>query len=194
MSENLYSTPESSLTQEEKTVENEFYVVSIKKFLILYLSTLGFYIIYWFYKNWTYYKAIHSSSLWPVPRAIFSLFFVYSLCVKIDAKLQFAKNNYAWNGAVNGAILTLLMLASSVLDRMSFNEVGSPTTDLLSLAALPVLAYFFMKAQRAINISHGDDDGQQNSKLTGLNYLWIVLGLIFWALGIFGIVAMYLGL
>lgn len=50
-----------------------FYVVSTRKFAILFLATLGLYWIYWFYKNWDRYKdkwpyaSEVGSTIWPVP-------------------------------------------------------------------------------------------------------------------------------
>lgn len=36
--------------------EPMFYVVSKRKFTILFLSTIGLYYLYWFYKNWDRYQ------------------------------------------------------------------------------------------------------------------------------------------
>ena len=30
----------------------DFYVVSLRKFYLLYIATLGGYVVYWFYRNW----------------------------------------------------------------------------------------------------------------------------------------------
>lgn len=79
MESNLYEAPQSTLSDVESLEDKEFYVVSIKKFTILFMATFGFYSIYWFYRNWKMSKAKYRDDIWPVARGIFSIFFVHSL-------------------------------------------------------------------------------------------------------------------
>lgn len=50
--ENNINTVESVVDNESISKSNSFFTVSTKKLLIMSLVTLGFYNIYWFYKNW----------------------------------------------------------------------------------------------------------------------------------------------
>lgn len=36
--------------------EPKFYIVSHRKFTVLFLATMSMYCVYWFYKNWDRYK------------------------------------------------------------------------------------------------------------------------------------------
>ncbi len=60
-----------------------FYVVSPKKFTVMYVGTLGFYGFYWMYKNWSIYRVASGEKIWPIARAIFFIFFLHSLCSKV---------------------------------------------------------------------------------------------------------------
>lgn len=175
------------------SVTPTFYIVSRKKLAILYLATLGLYGIYWFYKNWSNYK--HSTSdrfnpdraIWPVPRGLFSIFFVHALFREIKG---FGRDNATlaeWNNEGNATKLVLTMIVSNVLDRLSYRSIGSPYTDLASLLILAPLLTLLVEAQRMINVSCGDPDGESNSRFTKANYAWIVLGTITWILVIIGL-------
>lgn len=62
-----------------------FYVVPLRKFARLFFMTLGGNQLYWLYKNWACFKdrmqgaSDFGSTVWPVPRALCSIFFVHSL-------------------------------------------------------------------------------------------------------------------
>lgn len=75
MNDNPYKAPESDLELAVAGTEKQFYVVSIRKFTILFFMTLGLYTIYWFYSHWNEYKLYSGKKIWPAPRSIFSIFF-----------------------------------------------------------------------------------------------------------------------
>jgi hypothetical protein len=195
MSENPYQAPESELEVEVENsdVTNQFYIVSIKKFTVLFFSTFGLYSLYWFYKNWKEYKTHSGKSLWPIPRAIFNIFFTHSLFSEIDKALR--NNNKTFNWSPNGlaSIYVILALTSHILDKMSMREVGSPYTDVFSVLILPLMYLSLIKSQKAINLSQNDPEGASNAVFTAGNYVWIIFGLIFWALVFLGL-AIVLGI
>lgn len=171
-----------------------FYIVSRKKLAILYLATFGLYGVYWFYKNWSNYKNCSSDkfnvdrSIWPVARGIFSIFFTHALFREIKAygrdKAALAK----WNNESLATQLVLFMIASNVLDRLSYRSIGSPYTDIASILIMAPLVGLLLSAQHMINVSCDDPDGKSNSRLTHVNYAWIALGLIVWFLVILGFI------
>ncbi len=101
MSENIYTTPESELLVDDGGVTAEFYVVSLRKFNILFFCTFGVYSIFWFYKNWRIIKTKQNREIWPVPRAIFSIFFAHSLFREIEGELE-EKTGEVWNRLFTG--------------------------------------------------------------------------------------------
>jgi hypothetical protein len=55
-----------------------FFSVSVPKLLVMTICTLGFYQIYWFYRNWIYVKQRERTDISPVWRSIFKVIFCYS--------------------------------------------------------------------------------------------------------------------
>jgi hypothetical protein len=171
-----------------------FYVVSQRKLAILFLATFGLYAVYWFYKNWDRYKDAWpyasevGSTIWPVPRAVFSVFFVHSLFRKIKVHGQDKPAVAGWSNNLDATLMVLFLLASSFLDRAANKSLGSPYTDWLSLAILAPLLFQFVKAQEMINLSCGDPGGESNSGFCKANYAWTVCGGLFWILVLIGFI------
>ncbi|MEJ2693955.1 MAG: hypothetical protein P8166_13140 [Candidatus Thiodiazotropha sp.] len=74
MDSNPYSPPVAELEQDLEQASC-FYVVSPRKFTLLYFSTFGLYMFYWFYANWNEYRRATGHKVWPVPRALFNILF-----------------------------------------------------------------------------------------------------------------------
>lgn len=170
-----------------------FYVVSLRKFTVLFLATLSLYSIYWFYKNWDLYKdkwpfaSEVGSTVWPVPRAMFSIFFVHALFREVKA---YGRDNAvvaAWRNNWHATVVVILMLVSSVLDRASAHGMWSPASDIASFVVILPLVIEFRKAQAMINASCNDPEGSSNSSFTKANYAWIGAGIVFWVLVVIGI-------
>ena len=186
MESNPYAAPLAEL-EEPSNIEPTFYVVGIRKFSILFVSTLGFYSIYWFYANWKGYKEKYSEKIWPIARAIFSIFFAHSLFSKVQEKLDAEKQEYEWSPGSLATIYVVLTIAGNVVDRLSMKEIWSPNSDILSLVLVLPLFYTVLVAQRAINYSEGDTEGASNNTLTWVNYLWVLLGVVLWILSVLGV-------
>jgi len=169
--------------------ESMFYVVSVKKLTILNLSTLGTYQLYWNYKNWSIYRSASKEDIWPIPRAIFSMFFIHSLLRLVYEKIINTEKSIKVDPRSYATPLVVLILISNSLDRLANKSIGSPYTDIASLAILIPLTLQFRQAQIAINIACDDSNGASNREFTTANYVWIVIGLILWGLAIWGIAA-----
>ena len=189
--ENNPYTPPTARLDESTSKSQEFYVVSIPKFSILFFSTLGIYGIYWFYANWKQYKQVSGESIWPAPRALFNIFFTHSLFTKIQDSLDKEGITFAWNPSITATIYVILAILSNILDRLSINEVGTPYTDTLSLLALPAIYYTLLIPQKAVNIGANDPGGSINSSYSAANYLWIGAGALLWLLTIVGFLAIF---
>lgn len=184
MQENIYATPESSLDNPEQSpVEHAFYVVSVPKFLTLYFFTFGFYGFYWHYKNWAQYKIAYADkSPMPFWRAVFSLFFTHSLFNTIDTRLMEKGIDFKWNPTVWATIAVVAQLASRIIDRVTAD--GDMTTP-IEYAPFPLMIVYglvLLKAQRVINLSCMDPDGNSNRTFTLANCAWIFLGAVIFSL------------
>lgn len=186
MSDNPYSTPTADLIDGELTSDS-FYIVSIKKFSILFLSTFGVYTLYWFYQNWALYRATTGEKMWPVMRAIFSIFFTHSLYRKVQEALDEKKVEFSWSPSNSASLYVLFVVVLEVVDRLANKEIGSPFTDLASIPLTGLVWYVMLIPQRAINASCGDSEGRSNDSLTAANIAWILFGLLIWALILLGV-------
>jgi len=68
--------------------KTEVELVSWKKFMILFFLSAGLYGLWWMYKSWKFFKERGMYDILPAARAIFAIFFAYSLFRKI---LTFSK-------------------------------------------------------------------------------------------------------
>ena len=182
---NIYQAPQADLQHDDASWDDQdnrrFYVVSVRKFLIMYLGTLGLYSKYWYFRNFKLNKAHQNNDDWPVPKAFFSLFFTHGLVEAIDAHLQHRQRKYAWVPHTLANAYILLAILTGIMDQMSNKNVGVPTTTILSILGLLPLAYVFITIQRAINAACLSADVDPNDKLTWANFVWLAIGLILWA-------------
>ncbi|MBX9900533.1 MAG: hypothetical protein K2Y28_07070 [Burkholderiaceae bacterium] len=196
METDIYSPPKADLNDGaaakllvDSHNNHEFYVVSSRKFLTLFIATFGMYQIYWFYKNWTYYKQRHGDDMWPAVRAIFPIFFAHSLCNAIDASLKISGIKHKWSPSSVATTYVILKLISNVSDAISRKNTDVSFVDYLIIALVPLIALQLHDAQMAINNACGQEDGASNGKFTAANIAWIVLGVIFWCLVLIGLFA-----
>jgi len=98
------NTPTPKMTVQETNSGNkvnteirEFYVVPVGKFIFLSFVTFGLYEIFWFVKNWQMVKDQEKSSILPIARAIFSIFFFSEFGNKVlkSAKERGYDKNYS---------------------------------------------------------------------------------------------------
>jgi hypothetical protein len=163
-----------------------FYVVSRRKLAILYLSTFTLYTFYWFYKNWDLYKGRHpeaskfGTTIWPVPRAVFPMFFTHSLFAKVKAYGHGLPQLARWRSGWHATFAVAWMLLSEVVDSL----IGGLLGDLVSIVAILPLLFFLLHAQGMINAACGDAQGLGNERLTRANKIWIAVGALFWVAAI----------
>lgn len=166
----------------------EFYIVSPEKFLLLYIGTFGMYGVYWFYKHWSQYKKSTREDLWPVMRAIFSIFFVHSLFENFELRSKIQTGNTPSSIQYLATTFVVFAIAGSILNILTRYDIGTPYTDSAAILFLPVFCWIKYKAQIFANSSGPDVDGLSNNKLTFLNYFWLLLGLVFWLLFLLGLI------
>jgi len=194
MENNIYQAPSSNVMVEDESVQQAFYIVSSAKFLTLSVMTVGLYWLYWFYQHWNLYRQAYHVNLWPIPRAIFSIFFVASLFGKIEERIHEKKIDFLWNAGGWAGLYVIAYIANFVTERMSAKEIGSPYTDLIGLFLLIPLTLALYKAQMAANAACGDPRAESNKTFTAANIIWIVIGSLFWLLIAIGLIAYFVDL
>ena len=162
-----------------------FYVVSKRKFVILYLATFGFYFLYWFWKNWDNYRDKLAfdpvrSDIMPPIRTFFAIFFIPSLFSEIKAygggKAPVAAWRYGWTAAAVIAVFIIQQVLPAMVP-----ETGEVSLfEYLLYGTLGVEALLLVHVQAMINVACDDPSGAGNSRFTGANYAWITAGALFW--------------
>ena len=185
MAENPYAPPNAELTVGAAD-RQLFYVVGLRKFLVLFVATMGIYQIFWFYENWRAYREASGEKLWPVARALFSIFFVHRLFRLVQARLDNARRAVGWDLRSYATWLVVLLIVSNAMDRAAMRSNSSQLVDLLSLVILLPLGFVLYRAQVSINASCDDPQGTTNSEFTLTNYLVIALGVLWWGLVVAG--------
>lgn len=186
MSNNIYAAPQSNLDEHvQSEFDERFYVVSTRKMLILSFATAGMYLLFWNFKHWSNYRHATGESLWPLPRAIFSIFFTHSLFSKI-ADHDVTGKRAAWNYDRYATAVVLVYIVNYVL---SWGGQGSRLITAISMLAIIPITLLLKQAQAEANARCGDPEGSSNSEFTAANIVWCVLGALFWLLALVGIAA-----
>lgn len=198
MLEDIYAPPKADLTKYASSDTADavptFYVVSLRKFTVLYIMTFTMYQVFWLFKQWSNYKqqcrleGAPDATIWPLPRALFSVFFMHSLFREVAAHAAAKMRALEWNNGSHATSLVLMLIATTVLDRLSDHGIGMPYTLILTLLLVIATFFSYRKAQTWINLSCGDPEGAGNSRFTWANYIWIVAGSIAWLLVLTGLI------
>lgn len=174
---NPYTAPNAELYDSSSDkARMGYFVVSSNKLIVLSIATLGLYQIVWFYQHFKHIKRSTGSSIWPTPRALFPIFFVSGLFKKIHESATTTGAKPSWSHSNYAAIFIILSIFYSFSDEIS-DVVG-----LLSMLIYPIVAYIMGQVQDTVNVLQGDPTAEANNKYTALNYLSIVIGLLFWAI------------
>jgi len=192
MSEVFYTPPEADLRDQQR--EPAFFTVAPTKLVIMLIVTSGLYGLYWFFKNWTLYKAYSARSIWPLPRTVFGILYLPSMFCKIDAELKkLGKEGMSyWRLSAAGIILIALgpvvfSFFSGLIQGLQGQPFSGPGPALLiALSISPVLAQSLIlrRVQSFINLLNDDPAGAQNNSFTALNAVWALIGIGYWYVGL----------
>lgn len=191
MQDNPYQAPTAPVADPGAGTEPEFYVVAARKFLVLMIATLGGYSLYWFWHNWRQQNRVRKRDYWPIPRAIFQIFFAHALFAEIRRRLDGAGSTLAFAPQPMAILFVVSSLGSTISDRLAGRNIGSPWTDVLGLLLLIPVTWTLYRAQLAANAACGDADGAGNAHFSAANLFWILLGLAVWLLVLAGMLMIF---
>ena len=137
MEDHVYRSPEAPLLLPERAPDR-YYVVSPTKYWVLSVATVGMYRLYWHYRNWTLYRASTGERMWPVMRAIFSIFFTHSLFREVDASIRSKALAHAWHPMGIATLYVIVTLAENLSQRLPNSAVFSDAGAISSLADVRV--------------------------------------------------------
>lgn len=160
--------------------EQEFFSVSVKKLCIMYVLTLGLYVLVFFYKNWTLQKYKHQLSVLPALRTIFYIFFTHSLFKRVVDKAKESNIEGVSSFGLLATIFVILNIASSFIGIFAPPQETATIYDAANIALLMIALVPLVKVQKTILIINNDPNGSSNSKFTAYNWIFIVLGGLLW--------------
>lgn len=140
-----------------------WFSVSPLKLVVMCTVTLQLYGVFWFYKQWTLVRDREHSSIWPAARAIFPVFFIWSLYNKVrDSEVGPGPRLNAGGMAAAWIVLTLMWKA--------------PDPYWWIAMAAPI---FLIPMQNAMNATNRviTPNHEKNDRFTWLNWVGIVVGL-----------------
>lgn len=187
MSENnIYTAPKAELIDKPEEENPEFFPTSTKKLIILYIATLGIYPVYWFYKQWKYQQKVMDKKIIPILRSIFLVFFTHSLFRNIEAAAEKKNIAVSWGANALASVFIILIILSNVLDNFNRHSETITALDYISLLLLFPIAIPLYMVQLTINKINNDPQGKLNSRFSIYNYIFILLGVLWWLLILVG--------
>lgn len=144
--------PQLDIAPPSSRGRNTLYTVSISKFMMLYVFTLGGYAAYWPYRNWSAYRNATGVDVMPVMRGLFWPLFVFSLFEKVQNRLDRAGRSYRWNPKPRAWLIILVVTISLMLPWFVSPRVNALVVLTGSVALVVGGMYLFVGAQRAINM------------------------------------------
>lgn len=188
MSEQFNTPPAADLTA-LPTSGPPFYTVSLVKLTVMMFITCGLYGLYWYYKNWSRYKAYSAKSIWPFMRTLFCFFFIPSLFSKVNAALKETGRGAMPFWGVLAAGVYLLAFAPSIVTGYASGMGSSPST---ALGLIPTIAVYaitglgqfliMLRVQSFINRLDGESGESRRIRFAFGDVVWAVIGICYWAL------------
>ena len=162
--------------QLDKSELKEFELVSVQKFILLTVLSLGLYQIWWAYKTWKFFKDKDSLDIIPVARAIFLIIFLYSLFERIQ---EFSKSKgYSKSFSSIGYFLLFIGLSLS-------SRLPDPYW-IVSFSSM----FCFVPAIKSLNNGIRESEnynGLERRKFNFRQIIIVVIGTVLWLLIVIGI-------
>ena len=176
MSQNPYAPPTADVDLPATSPGEAplFYSVSTLKYVVMSVCTLRLYEVYWFYMNWQLVKRRDRSNIWPVPRALFAIFFCYQL-------LDRMRRDGAANEVANAPALDWLAIGWIVLSLCWKLPAPYYLISLLALFTLAPAQGYANRINAKVVPGH-----RPNRRFTLLNCVGVLLGGAFLILAIIG--------
>jgi hypothetical protein len=120
----------ASVAEAHAVAAGEFHALSIRKLAVLSLCTLGFYELYWFYRNWTRVRERTGRRLSPFWRAFFAQLWSYSLFDEVAEQAREARVQVGWSP---------MLLALTFFVLLAFWRFPGPVSLVCFFSFLPLI-------------------------------------------------------
>jgi hypothetical protein len=167
MKENPYAPPTAAVADVQQGLpdnSNPLFAVGTVKIFFMSLCTLGIYQLYWMYRHWRLIQARDRSDIMPFWRAFFGVIFCWPLFkrIKEDGETHGVTEGFAFE------VLAVLYIALNITW-----QLPDPWW-LIGLATTVVVTLVQHHANR-VNAAAAPDH-ERNDRLTGWNWVAVVLG------------------
>ena len=165
-------TLDSVLIEKNNSLEDQ-YIISLNKFIILSIVSLGLYEIWWTYKAWRFYKQKENADIMPALRAIFSIFFLISLFDKI----LFSARERNYTISYSSVFLFAGYLGLSILVHF--------LPDSYSLFSVFIFVLFYIPPFKALNfvkLYSAEITAIEQDSFNTRQICLLVVGILFWVL------------
>ena len=150
--------------------------VTLSKFVVMSITTMGFYELYWAYRNWQRInsRANDNERVSPFWRAVFAPLWGFSLFARVRDTAAQRGVNVGWAPGLLGALYLVVSITWRLPD---------PWWLISMLAFIPM-----MPVVRTIQELHAPEPASegQNGRYSGANIAWIIIGGIFLLLAVWG--------
>jgi hypothetical protein len=179
--EDIYRPPGADLGQQapgQATLLPPFFQTSPLKVGLLSVATFGLYQLSWFYRHWKRRKE-HGEDVTPFLRAIFAVWFMYSLCQSVNQELERRAGPGPSFGGMAHEALNAGGLAFGFFGLNMLWRISGPVSFLGILSFLPLVA-----VQRRINQLHAEMglDPNEGSAFSPGTFFALVAGGLLWFL------------
>lgn len=175
------SIDQNNLSDNQEKIE--FFSIPIGRLILFSILTFGIYEIYWFYKNWEAIKKYDNQKISPLGRAIFAVFYCYSLFKKV---LESSKNR-GYDGKYSPGILAtayiLILISGNALSKVDSSD---PAFNIVWLVVALFSFVPLIPIQKAINFNNGVKSDPGTRKFSGGEVALIIIGLVWFGLVILG--------
>lgn len=179
---------DSTLSGHDVTLKQPpFLVMSVQRFVLLYVVTMGSYVTVWFYLQWKQYRKATGVKVLPAFRAMLGALMIFSLFRKIDNGLKVSGHTHQWFPIARGVFIIILMMIVTVCSFVPFESDYQLWVIFFSYVCAGVMVFLFAGVQRAINVLGGDVEGESNADLTFVNGVWMGLFGFVWLLFLVGV-------
>ncbi|MEO9947420.1 MAG: hypothetical protein ABJH28_11135 [Paraglaciecola sp.] len=188
--DDMYKAPEAELITDSSDSEEakpEFFTTAISKMIILSVCTLNLYSFYWFYKHWTAQKLNANRDCLPVLRAIFQVFFVFSLFSTIKNEADIKSIKASWMAGPLAVYYIVLQILQNVSDKFPVISESVLFDSLFWLLLGLTAAVPMVVVQKTANVLNDDAEGLRNKKFSAANWVFTLIGIAFWGLMVIGL-------
>ncbi|HNH33828.1 MAG TPA: hypothetical protein PK937_14475, partial [bacterium] len=121
------------------------------KLVFLYISTLGTYTIYWFYKHWKLIEPRMEEKIMPFWRAVFFIFFAHSLFGRVETEARKRSLALSWSAGSLAGIFVILTVAQRIVDRISMRSQTVGYVEALSIGLMLSCIWPIIVVQKTAN-------------------------------------------